>query len=144
MTVRSGFLFQLLVLFFLCYSCGGSKDNTTTKSNPSEGDSILGTWKATWTMNDPDLKGEAPENLKVNGKLNFLDSSNVEITTYGFDGNLIMSDTTTNILNWKIEDRIMRFIDKNDVQGIPYVIEEQNEKEIRLSIMGDIQLLLKR
>ena len=135
------FFIMTLTLSFL-FSCSSKKEGSSV--SPENENTILGKWQATWIMSGDDVKNEDAKNLRVSGIVNFMDSSNVEITMYGFDGNLIISDTTTNILNWKLEDKIMRFIDKDDIHGIPYVVEDMNPEEIRMSIMGDIKLTLKK
>ena len=136
-------IYHLIILITLLSSCGGKEQKSISEPlSPSH--TIIGEWQATWEMKGDDVKEMDISLRTMKGKIIFLDSANVEITTYGFDGNLIMTDTTQNILTWRIEDKILRFIDKNDVQGIPYVIEEMNDKEIRLSIMGDIYLTLKK
>ena len=137
------FLF-LVLSTFLMLSCGPKEKKQEEKAEVEPLNSILGNWNAHWEMTGNDVKEFDDYQKKMSGKLRFYDNGEVEITTYGFDGCLFMTDTTTNVMNWKMEDKILRFIDKNDVHGIPCVIEEFEPNRIQLSLMGDIHLKLDR
>jgi len=135
------YFFLFLGIALLC-SCGSKEQSQEEVTDPTN--SILGSWQASWEMTGDDVKEFEDYQKKMNGKLKFKENGEVEITTYGFDGCLFMPDTATNVMNWKMEDKILRFIDKDDVHGIPYVIEEFEPGQVKLSLMGDIHLNLKR
>ena len=123
-------------LLFLMNSCGPEK---------SKEDLIVGDWNARWEAKPdeslPDLGGE---NLKMNGLVKFMEDGQVEICAYGFDGCIFSSDTLRNILSWKLDDTVLRFIDEGDEHGLPYSIKKFTNSELQLTLLEDINLTLSR
>lgn len=128
--------FILLFAVFLTVGCS---------KNESKEEIILGKWKAHWeTQPDESFSGIEGENLKMNGEIQFMENGKVEISAYGFDGCIFSDDTLNNILNWKLDDTVLRFIDKNDDHGLPYAINELSKNKMHLTLLEDINLTLSR
>ena len=126
----------LASIIFSLHACGPEK---------SKEEIILGEWNAHWeTTPDESFPDIKDEHLKMNGIIRFADDGKVEISAYGFDGCIFSDDTLTNILNWKLEERVLRFIDNDDDHGLPYNIVKFNSKELQLSLLEDINLTLSR
>lgn len=123
-------------LLFLMNSCGPEK---------SKEDIIVGDWNAYWeTKPDESLPGLEGDNLRMNGLVKFMDDGKVEICAYGFDGCIFSDDTLRNILSWKLDDTVLRFIDKGDEHGLPYTIKKFTNSELHLTLLEDISLTLSR
>ena len=126
----------LLLFLFIGFGCGLKK---------SKEEVILGEWKAHWeTAADESLPGIDGESLKMNGKIRFMNDGKVEISAFGFDGCIFSDDTLNNILNWKLDDTVLRFIDKGDEHGLPYTINKFKSDELQLTLLEDINLTLSR
>lgn len=135
-------VFCTVILSFLI-ACGSSKkeEKNKTAAIPKE-EIILGSWNAQWTKANPE-EGFTGNQLKMDGKMVF-NEDGVKITVYGFDGCIFFADTVVSNLKWKIEDSVIRFIDLSDDQGLPYNIESITNQEVKLSLMEDIYITLKR
>ena len=132
--VRSSSFFIFTLLFLFHCSPKESKDEL-----------ILGKWDAHWeTKPDENLPNLIGDNLKMNGVINFMADGKVEISAYGFQGCIFSDDTLKNLLNWKIEDSVLRFIDVDDEHGLPYNITKFNNRELQLTLLEDINLTLSR
>lgn len=111
----------------------------------SQEEKILGQWQAHWvTEADESLPGLEGDNLHMNGFITFMDDGKVEISAFGYDGCIFSDDTLNNTLNWKIDDTVLRFIDKGDDHGLPYTINKFTNDELHLTLLEDISLTLKR
>ncbi len=110
----------------------------------SEDQVILGEWKAEWETNGQDLPDMNPHNLHMNGKIHFYDDGTVEISAYGYHGCVFSSDTLRNKLHWKLDDNVLHFVDQGDEQGLPYNINKLTDNELKMTLMNDIYLTLKR
>ncbi len=138
-------LFMLLLLF----ACGGkerqtSESETGEDANLYKNEVLIGKWEVLWQMTGDEVADFPPESRRMSGKMNFKENGEVEVITYGYKGCLFMQDTSTNIMNWKLENQVLRFMDKEDIHGIPYTIEEISRREIKLSIMENIYLTLRK
>ena len=123
-----------LLVFVNC--CGPKKDREEL---------IIGDWNAYWeTKPDESLPGLAGENLKMNGIVKFMDDGKAEIYAYGFEGCIFSDDTLKSIINWKLDDTVLRFIDKGDEHGLPYTIAKFSNHELQLTLLEDINLTLSR
>jgi len=133
------FLRLLFPLLFILISINGCD----TKKSKEE--VIIGEWKAHWQTkadeNMPELNGE---NLNMNGLIKFMENGQVEISAFGYEGCIFSDDTLRNILNWKIDDAELRFIDAGDVHGLPYTIKKFSMDELHLTLLEDINLTLSR
>lgn len=126
----------LSVLIFTLNACGPEK---------SKEEIIVGEWNAHWeTKPDESFPDMKDEHLKMDGIIKFANDGKVEISAYGFDGCIFSDDTLTNILNWKLDERVLRFIDNDDDHGLPYNIVKFNPKELQLTLLEDINLTLSR
>ena len=123
-------------ILFLVMNCSEKK---------SENKAILGEWNAEWETNGKDLPKTADErNLHMDGKIHFYDDGTVEISAFGYHGCIFSSDTLRNKLHWKLHDNTLRFVDNGDGQGLPYNISKLTDNEMKLTLMNDIYLTLKR
>lgn len=106
---------------------------------------IIGEWHAYWeTRADDSIPTHNEENLKMDGRINFMSNGKVEIMAFGYEGCIFSEDTLTNTLNWKIDDDLLRFIDNGDDNGLPYTIHKFSDQELHLTLLEDINLTLRR
>jgi hypothetical protein len=114
-------------------------------SNQKKEDQILGEWNAHWeTKADESFSELKAENLQMDGFIKFTPDGKVEIAAFGYDGCIFSDDTLRNVLNWKIDDSVIRFIDHGDDHGLPYTINKFSRNEMQLTLLEDINLTLKR
>ncbi len=114
-------------------------------TNQSNEEKIVGEWKAYWeTSADESLSELKSENLKMEGIMTFNADGKVEISAFGYEGCIFSDDTMRNVLRWKLDDTIIRFIDKSDDHGLPYTINKITNNEMRLTLLEDINLTLRR
>jgi hypothetical protein len=114
-------------------------------SNQKKEDQILGEWKAHWeTKADESFSELKAENLQMEGLINFSPDGKVEIAAFGYKGCIFSDDTLRNVLNWKIDDSVIRFIDNGDDHGLPYTINKFTSDEMQLTLLEDINLTLRR
>lgn len=134
----------IFILFVLtaCLGCDRKKEDKPENFNLSE--NIIGRWEARWEMTGKEVEDYAPRQRKMAGEMAFFENGEVKVTSYGFKGCVFMTDTSVNTMNWKIENQVLRFMDKRDVHGIPYNIEQADVDKIQLSIMENIHLTLTR
>lgn len=126
----------LSIIIFILGGCSQEKNKSET---------IVGEWNAYWeTKPDESLPGLDGDNLKMNGIINFMDNGKVEISAFGYDGCIFSDDTLKNILNWKLDDTVLRFIDQGDDHGLPYTIHKFTDTEMQLTLLEDINLTLSR
>ncbi len=106
---------------------------------------IIGEWKAHWeTKADESFSELSAENLSMNGIITFNPDGKVEISAFGYEGCIFSDDTLRNVLNWKIDDSVLRFIDHDDEHGLPYIINKFTANEMHLTLLEDINLTLRR
>lgn len=126
----------LTTAVFTIAGCMNKQDKTET---------ILGEWKAHWeTKADESFSELKAENLQMEGIIKFNADGKVEISAFGYDGCIFSDDTLRNILNWKIDDSVIRFIDNGDEHGLPYTINKFTNSEMHLTLLDDINLTLSR
>jgi len=114
-------------------------------NNQQNEDNIIGEWEAHWeTKADESFSELKAENLHMNGVIRFNSDGKVEISAYGYDGCIFSDDTLINILNWKMDDSVLRFIDQGDDSGLPYTIKKLTSDEMHLTLLEDINLTLRR
>lgn len=114
-------------------------------SNKSNEDKIVGEWKAHWeTKADDNFSELKAENLKMEGVMRFNADGKVEIAAFGYEGCIFSDDTMRNVLNWKLDDSVIRFIDNGDDYGLPYTIRKITSNEMHLTLLEDINLILLR
>ncbi|MEQ9426348.1 MAG: hypothetical protein RJQ09_18125 [Cyclobacteriaceae bacterium] len=115
----------------------------STSTEPTE--TILGKWQAEWET-DPASFPEVTDmkSFKMNGEITFYPDS-VEINAFGFEGCIFSADTLRHALKWEIEnDSLLNLINEDDIQGMSYTIKEVSGESIRLQLMDDIFLTLKK
>ena len=113
--------------------------------NKSKEETIVGEWNAHWeTSIDESLTDLDETSLKMDGIIHFMEDGQVEIAAFGFDGCIFSSDTMSNVLNWQLDDTVLRFIDHGDDHGLPYTINKFSRNELKLTLLEDINLTLSR
>ena len=135
---RTDFIIIFIVSFLLILVNG-------CNSNKSKEQQLLGEWKAHWeTKASQDLPDINRDNLEMNGILKFMENGQVEISAFGYEGCIFSDDTLKNVLAWKLDDSVLRFIDSGDENGLPYDIQIFSETELQLTLLEDINLTLYR
>lgn len=118
---------------------------TGCDSTPNKEHEIVGEWRAHWeTKADESFSELKAENLQMEGIIKFNSDGKVEISAFGYEGCIFSDDTLRNTLNWKIDDSVIRFIDNGDEHGLPYTINKFTNNEMRLTLLEDINLTLRR
>ena len=114
-------------------------------TNKSKEQEIIGEWNAHWeTKADESFSELKAENLHMEGIIKFNSNGKVEISAFGYNGCIFSDDTLQNVLNWKIDDSVLRFIDNGDEHGLPYTITKFSDNELQLTLLEDINLTLSR
>ncbi len=131
------YTFSAMLIGQLLTSCQGKSDKTDSEL-------IVGEWNAEWSTQSEELANIPDQHRRMQGKIKFHEDGSVEIAAYGYDGCIFSSDTLTNQLSWKLEDSILRFIDQGDEEGLAYDVDAMAEQEMRLVLMEDIYLTLRR
>ncbi|WP_258102883.1 hypothetical protein [Marinoscillum sp. MHG1-6] len=103
-----------------------------------------GEWQAEWKTDPASFAGiPGITDFTMSGTFTF-DGDLVSIKAYGFEGCVFSKDTLDHQLNWKISSDSLILINDEDTPGMVYSIKEADEKEIRLQLMDDIFLTLKK
>ncbi len=111
----------------------------------NEQQQLIGEWKAHWeTGSNESLPNVTNKNLKMNGLMKFMDNGQVEVLAYGYEGCVFSNDTLKNMLSWKLDNSILRFIDGDDENGLPYDILKFSNTEMKLTLLEDINLTLRK
>ena len=132
----SGYILPFAFIIVITFGC---------KTNKTKEETIIGEWKAHWeTKVDETISGINGESLKMNGIINFMEDGKVEICAFGYEGCIFSDDTLKNVLNWKIDDSELRFIDSGADHGLPYTISKFTSNELQLTLLEDITLTLDR
>lgn len=106
---------------------------------------IIGEWEAFWqTTADENIPQQDEAYLKMDGRINFMEDGKVEIVAFGYEGCIFSDDTLTSTLNWKLDEKVLRFIDNGDENGLPYTINKFSNQELQLTLLEDINLTLRR
>lgn len=118
---------------------------TACETNRQQNHELIGEWKACWeTKADESFSELKTENLRMDGIITFSPDGKVEITAFGYEGCIFSDDTLRNVLNWKLDDTVLRFIDQQDEYGLPYTIQKFTNNEMQLTLLEDINLILRR
>lgn len=137
-------IFSIFIFSIILLSCNTNKEKQNENTTKSPSETIIGQWKARWEISGEEVQDFPEYRKKMEGKMNFRDDGEVTITSFGFDECLIKTDTSVDVMRWKIDDGTLRIIDKKDVNGIPYSIQNFERNKIQLSLMDDIHLTLTR
>ena len=106
---------------------------------------LVGNWTAQWVTDPAGYPGVDPSTqFTMDGKFEFTAGGEVTISAYGHDACIFSSDTLVHSLNWKHENDTLRLVNENDIHGMTYTILNLDEKEMKLQLMEDIFLNLKR
>ena len=137
---RDKFLrFSLPMISAIIFLIGGCNSKLNKEQE------ILGEWNACWETDfDESMPELTSSNLKMDGIINFMPDGKVEISAFGYKGCIFSDDTLKNVLNWKLEDSILRFIDSGDEHGLPYTISKFTTNELQLTLLEDISLTLSK
>jgi len=125
----------LLFTVALCFQCSHETSREAI---------IVGKWKACWKTSGNALSNLSPEDLMMEGRMEFDNKRLVVIQAYGHEGCIFSSDTLTHQLNWKLDGNTLRFIDNKEDHGLPYTIQTIKEKTIELKLLEDIYLTLEK
>ena len=114
-------------------------------SHTSKESQLIGEWRAHW---ETSAQGHLPKihsnNLSMNGLVKFMDNGQVEVSAYGYKGCIFSDDTLKEMLHWKLDDSVLRFIDSGNENGLPYEIRKFSNTEMQLTLLEDINLTLLR
>ncbi len=133
------FKLALPLLSFLIFSFYGCDVKNSREKE------IIGEWNAYWeTEADKSMPMQNGDMLTMDGRITFMDDGKVEIIAYGYEGCIFSNDTLSNILNWKLDDKVLRLIDNGDDNGLPYTINKFSNQELILTLLEDINLTLRR
>ena len=129
--------FPSILLLWLTFSC-------TTPSKDESRTTLMGSWYAQW-VTDPASFPEVTniESFTMNGKIIF-HADSVEINAYGFPGCIFSADTLRHSLKWEVKNDTINFLNEDDIYGMSYTIKELKEDIVRLQLMDDIFLTLKK
>jgi hypothetical protein len=133
------FMLSYPVLSLIALALNGCE----AKKNPQQ--EIVGEWNARWeTYLAEDMPEMSSENLMMNGVIDFKADGKAEISAFGYQGCIFFDDTLKNTIGWKMDDAVLRFIDSDDDNGLAYRINEFSDDEMKLTLLEDINLTLKR
>ena len=124
-------------LAFMLLSCASTKNREEL---------IVGEWNAEWETL-PGSQGTSSENslsYNMTGKVIFRPDGSVDVVGYGYPGCVFSSDTLKNQLRWTLEAGSLNMQNTKDHFDLRYSINELKEGELRLTLMEDITLRLKR
>ena len=100
---------------------------------------LLGQWEAEWHTKSLDGK-----NQSMKGELYFTNHGKVKVMAYGYQGCYFMSDTSTNEMTWELNDDTLHLHVANDDFGFDYQVRELHNDQVKLSLLEDIYLDLRR
>jgi hypothetical protein len=136
MKTTNSILSGLLLLMIIYNGCGSKEKDGELELN--------GQWQALWETSVEGLENIDKNNLRMDGQVHFYENGQVEIEAFGHKGCVFSSDTLKNVLSWKLEGEILRFMDHGDDSGLPYTIKSAQENKLELVLMDDIFLTLER
>lgn len=109
-------------------------------------DILIGKWQAEWEMagNAPEIEVTGGKDQYMLGKMEFLEGGEVKIDAFGYPGCLFSNDTINNQLNWVLLKDTIRLYSKDQQFSLEYAIQNMEETFIKLNLMGDIFITLRR
>lgn len=102
---------------------------------------LLGEWNATWN-GSAEISKEMDGALTMNGKISFFEDGTAMIEAYGYKGCAFSCDTLTTHIHWELDDVVLRFLENDDMYGLPYTIQKISSNSIELALIDDIRLSL--
>lgn len=110
---------------------------------PEKKSAFNGLWDAEWQMINTAASGKSI-NHQMNGFMRFDGDGEVKITIYGYQGCIFSSDTIHNELQYKVQNDSLTIFNDQDQFQLSYLIESMSGNEIRLQLMEDIGVTLKK
>ncbi|MGK7397027.1 MAG: hypothetical protein ACNS62_20795 [Candidatus Cyclobacteriaceae bacterium M3_2C_046] len=107
-------------------------------------DILIGNWEAEWNTPAESYPMADQNKLSMKGQIKFDPNGMVEIQAYGYEGCIFMSDTMKNELNWRINGDTLSLVGPGEDFGLPYTIREARQNIVKLVLMEDIALTLKK
>lgn len=133
--IRASFL--SLAISMIGYSCTDQQKDETRST-------LMGKWTALWETDPASFPGVTNiESFKMDGEIIF-HADSVQINAFGFPGCIFSADTLRHSLKWKISNDTLNFLNEDDIYGMSYTIKEIQENNVRLQLMDDIFLTLKK
>ena len=127
----------LALMFLVLNACTSSQ--VDEQGNPFEGN-----WQAQWDTNPAGFPDVSDASIfSMNGNFNF-ENERVTVTANGFPGCIFSADTLSHTLNWQYENDTLSLINDGDIYGMTYKVLGIEQKQIRLQLMEDIFVTLKR
>jgi len=122
-----------IVLVTLAAACGKNED------------SVVGRWQATWQA-DPKAYGDIPGNptFEMSGFFDFSGNGQIQIEGYGHEGCVIASDTLRHTLRWQMTADTLHLTSAEDPYGLYYTILEKKNNQMKLRLIEDITITLKK
>lgn len=131
--------YSMSLVTMLLFSMNACDSKTNTKVQ------LIGEWSARWETNSNKNLGEIHNNnLFMDGIMKFMENGMVEISAYGYEGCIFSDDTIKNVLKWKMDDSVLKFIDSEAESGLSYDIKKFADSELQLTLLEDISLTLRR
>lgn len=128
------FLFGLIIS--VLYACTSGQQEERAKWQ--------GEWNATWETDPASFAGvDGITHFTMPGKITF-DNEKVNIKAYGFKGCAFSGDTLDHSLFWKVKNDTLILINDENTPGMVYQIKEVSNEQIRLQLLEDIFITLRK
>lgn len=130
-----------LFFFFLTIIC------VSSCASLSENERVLvGDWEVQWITSPVEgLNTSQGLNYTMNGEMIIKDNGKITIKAYGYANCIFQRDSTENTLDWRVSNDTLFLKNADDeFEGMPYVIKETGENNIKLQLVEDIYLFLSR
>jgi hypothetical protein len=125
------------VLIFIFSQCTSEKE--------SQRSYLDGTWEAEWLLVDEDMQQMfSPSEISMNGQVVFDENKMAEITAYGFEGCVFTADTAKNHLSYDFQDSLLNLLNNEKEVVFSYRVKEKLPDQLKLVLMDDILLTLRR
>lgn len=125
----------ILFLSVLLFSCSGDHSSSDWE----------GEWQAIWETDPASFSDNlgASVDYTMTGKITF-DGDSVNIKAFGYDKCVFSKDTLDHTLRWKVSHDSLILINDERTPGMVYLVKENTGDRIKLQLMEDIFLTLKK
>ena len=135
--IRSIVKISFVVIMISAFSCTSTPEKTKNQS-------LVGNWDVQWiTYPEEGMEADPTINLTMNGKM-YIYQDSISVHAYGYEGCIFGADTLMHTLNWSVSGDTLNLINVGDDFGIPYVIKEISTDKVKLQLVEDVFLFLKR
>jgi hypothetical protein len=107
----------------------------------STADDWQGNWQAKWEMSRNAYPEMQNLQFEMDGVFAFK-GDEVTVSTYGFEGCIFQTDTSSHTQNWEVKGDSLRLYSAENSTGIYYKILEKKPEYIRLQLLDDIFITL--